>query len=65
MDFDELRIFSRVADLASFSRAAEQLGLANRPYPSDGTTGRKVPCSGSGYGAAAWNRSVGPYGNVG
>ena len=28
MDFDELRIFSRVADLASFSRAAEQLGLA-------------------------------------
>ncbi|MEO7495136.1 MAG: LysR family transcriptional regulator [Massilia sp.] len=28
MDFDELRIFARVADLASFSRAAEQLGLA-------------------------------------
>jgi DNA-binding transcriptional LysR family regulator len=28
MNFDELRIFSRVADLASFSRAAEQLGLA-------------------------------------
>lgn len=28
MQLDELRIFSRVADLASFSRAAEQLGLA-------------------------------------
>jgi DNA-binding transcriptional LysR family regulator len=28
MNLDELRIFSRVADLASFSRAAEQLGLA-------------------------------------
>ncbi|MES3023217.1 MAG: LysR family transcriptional regulator [Pseudomonadota bacterium] len=28
MDLDELRIFSKVADLASFSRAAEQLGLA-------------------------------------
>jgi DNA-binding transcriptional LysR family regulator len=28
MDFDELRIFARVADLGSFSRAAEQLGLA-------------------------------------
>lgn len=28
MNFDELRIFSRVADLGSFSRAAEQLGLA-------------------------------------
>ncbi|WP_394778644.1 LysR substrate-binding domain-containing protein [Undibacterium sp.] len=28
MDLDELRIFVRVADLASFSRAAEQLGLA-------------------------------------
>ena len=28
MDFDELRIFARVADLASFSRAAEQLGVA-------------------------------------
>ena len=28
MNFDELRIFSTVADLASFSRAAEQLGLA-------------------------------------
>jgi DNA-binding transcriptional LysR family regulator len=33
MNFDELRIFSRVADLASFSRAAEQLGLA-RGYVS-------------------------------
>lgn len=28
MDLDELRIFARVADLSSFSRAAEQLGLA-------------------------------------
>ncbi|MEC5217608.1 DNA-binding transcriptional LysR family regulator [Actimicrobium sp. GrIS 1.19] len=28
MDFNELRIFARVADLSSFSRAAEQLGLA-------------------------------------
>lgn len=28
MDLDEMRIFARVADLASFSRAAEQLGLA-------------------------------------
>jgi len=28
MHFDELRIFARVADLASFSRAAEQLGVA-------------------------------------
>ena len=28
MNFDELRIFTRVADLASFSRAAEQMGLA-------------------------------------
>ncbi len=28
MNVDELRIFSKVADLASFSRAAEQLGLA-------------------------------------
>ncbi|MGS0744235.1 LysR substrate-binding domain-containing protein [Glaciimonas sp. GG7] len=28
MNLEELRIFSRVADLASFSRAAEQLGLA-------------------------------------
>lgn len=28
MNFDELRIFSKVADLASFSRAAEQLGVA-------------------------------------
>jgi DNA-binding transcriptional LysR family regulator len=28
MHLDELRIFARVADLASFSRAAEQLGLA-------------------------------------
>src|SRR5471032_1908424 len=28
MDFNELRIFSKVADLGSFSRAAEQLGLA-------------------------------------
>lgn len=28
MDFDELRIFAKVADLASFSRAAEQLGVA-------------------------------------
>jgi DNA-binding transcriptional LysR family regulator len=28
MNLDELRIFARVADLASFSRAAEQLGLA-------------------------------------
>jgi DNA-binding transcriptional LysR family regulator len=28
MHFDELRIFTRVAELASFSRAAEQLGMA-------------------------------------
>ncbi len=28
MELDELRIFARVAELASFSRAAEQLGLA-------------------------------------
>lgn len=28
MDLDELRTFARVADLGSFSRAAEQLGLA-------------------------------------
>jgi DNA-binding transcriptional LysR family regulator len=28
MNFEELRIFARVADLLSFSRAAEQLGLA-------------------------------------
>lgn len=28
MNFDQLRIFAKVADLASFSRAAEQLGLA-------------------------------------
>jgi DNA-binding transcriptional LysR family regulator len=28
MNLEELRIFARVADLASFSRAAEQLGLA-------------------------------------
>lgn len=28
MNFDELRIFAKVADLASFSRAAEQLGVA-------------------------------------
>lgn len=28
MNFEELRIFARVADLSSFSRAAEQLGLA-------------------------------------
>lgn len=28
MNLDELRIFTRVADLTSFSRAAEQLGLA-------------------------------------
>src|SRR5471030_3433099 len=28
MDFNELRIFSKVADLGNFSRAAEQLGLA-------------------------------------
>jgi DNA-binding transcriptional LysR family regulator len=28
MDFNELRIFARVADLSSFSRAAEQLGIA-------------------------------------
>lgn len=28
MDFDGLRIFARVAELASFSRAAEQLGMA-------------------------------------
>jgi DNA-binding transcriptional LysR family regulator len=28
MNFEELRIFSKVADLSSFSRAAEQLGLA-------------------------------------
>ncbi|MBC7500789.1 MAG: LysR family transcriptional regulator, partial [Herminiimonas sp.] len=28
MHFDELRIFAKVADLRSFSRAAEQLGLA-------------------------------------
>lgn len=28
MDLDELRIFARVADLSSFSRAAEQMGLA-------------------------------------
>jgi DNA-binding transcriptional LysR family regulator len=28
MHFEELRIFTRVADLSSFSRAAEQLGLA-------------------------------------
>ncbi|HWT17887.1 MAG TPA: LysR family transcriptional regulator, partial [Variovorax sp.] len=27
MNTDELRIFSRVAELASFSRAADQLGL--------------------------------------
>ena len=28
MNLDELRIFARVAELASFSRAAEQLDLA-------------------------------------
>lgn len=28
MNFEELRIFAKVADLASFSRAAEQLGVA-------------------------------------
>jgi DNA-binding transcriptional LysR family regulator len=28
MNFEELRIFAKVADLSSFSRAAEQLGLA-------------------------------------
>ena len=28
MNFDELRIFAKVADLASFSRASEQLGVA-------------------------------------
>lgn len=28
MDFEQLRIFSRVAQLASFSKAAEQLGMA-------------------------------------
>lgn len=28
MDLDELRVFARVADLGSFTRAAEQLGLA-------------------------------------
>ncbi|MGL4605503.1 MAG: LysR family transcriptional regulator, partial [Iodobacter sp.] len=28
MNLDELRVFAKVADLASFSRAAEQLGLA-------------------------------------
>lgn len=28
MELHELRVFARVADLGSFSRAAEQLGLA-------------------------------------
>src|SRR5690349_195613 len=28
VDFEQLRIFTRVAELASFSQAAEQLGLA-------------------------------------
>ena len=28
MDLDQLRIFARVADLESFTRAADQLGLA-------------------------------------
>ena len=28
MDLNELRIFSRVAELASFTRAAEELGMA-------------------------------------
>src|SRR2546430_15084066 len=28
MEFDTLRIFARVAELASFTRAADQLGLA-------------------------------------